>query len=161
MKTLFYLLGLLGLSGVSFILLGFCLPNEFTGEVTKQFTCSKSKVWELLTDPNNQEKIKPEVASVTAHANGWEEVDKLGSVTRFEILEAVENEKLVLKVINPTLNVEKVRTYQVYGNDNSSVVTCTQRCLVDKILLKTTMAISGTNQDIKKELSQLSQQLNS
>lgn len=162
MRGIIYILGLLGLSGITFLLLGFCLPNEFKGELSKEFTCDKALLWQKIADPSTYERVKPEIRTVQATAqNAWVTTDKVGAQLRYEVVEKVKNERLVIKVTSPNTGVEKLRTYRVFGDEHSSILTVTQVCSVDRLLMKTTMALSGSHQDLKKEIQQLSTLLNS
>ena len=163
MKSLLFFVGIIAALGLSFILVGFCAPVEQSSEVSKEFECSKSELWNNITDIERYAKFKDNVSHIEfaeGNKKQWIEYSKIGPINEFEILEWVEGEKLVLKITDPKLKVEKKRVYTVYGDQENSVLSIKEFTKIDKLLLRSTMAISGLNQEIRKELNFLEISLN-
>ncbi|MBI1182925.1 hypothetical protein GC194_01545 [bacterium] len=128
--------------------------------MSKEFNCSKTELWERITNVDLFPQMKDEVHRVEMidpDGTKWIEYSKVGTQTVMEIIEKVDGEKLVLKITDPELNIEKKRVYTLFGNDENSVLSIKEFTRVEKLLLRSTLAISGNKQGIKKELYNLEQ----
>jgi hypothetical protein len=147
---------------LSFVLVGFCTPVEQSAEVSRKFNCSRSDLWLTLTNIREFASIKEDVKKVEILNDGgnkWIEISGAGVATEVEILEATEGEKLVLKITDPNLKVEKRREYTLFGNQEHSMLSIKEYTKVEKLLLRSTLALSGSKQSIKKEINGLAQHM--
>ncbi len=148
---------------MSFVFVGFYAPVEQNSEVSKEFNCSKQELWNNITNVNLYPEIKEEVADIEIldeQGKTWREFSKAGNVTDYEIIEEVPGEKLVVKIIDQTLDLVKMRVYNIYGGESSSVLSVKENTRVEKILLRSTLAISGSNHFVEKEINNLHSYLN-
>ncbi|MFY0672898.1 MAG: hypothetical protein JXQ87_05815 [Bacteroidia bacterium] len=158
MKSIIFFVSVVAVLAASFILVGFVSPVEQKNEISKEFNCSKETLWSKISDLEFYKQLKEDIAQVVEldeSGNNWHMFSNSGSCTKFEIIESTPGEKLVLKVTDQDLGIESLRTYQLYGNENSSVLTVKEHKKIEPILLRSTMAISGGNQFIKKEIDNL------
>lgn len=147
------------LLGSSFCFLGFCTPAEYQAEVSKEFDCSKEVLWNIVSTPEGYAKLKNDLRSfeiTKSDGSQWVEYDNSGNFRTIEVLSKKEGEKLVLKVIDSNLGFEKIRTYRIYGNEDHSVLTVNEKSVIEKLLLRSTMVLSGRDLSIKKEMQALS-----
>jgi len=159
-RSLVFFLSVLIALGASFVLVGFCAPIEQTTELSKEFSCSKNELWAKITSVEFFPDIKEDVFKVelvTGNCLKWREFSKLGAVTELEVIEQIEGEKLVVKITNAQNNIEKKRVYSLFENNEGSVLSIKEFTRVEKLLLRSTLAISGNKQEIKKELNSFAQ----
>lgn len=158
MKSIIFFVVVVAALATSFFLVGFVSPVEQNNEFSKEFNCSKEKLWSKVSDLEFYKNLKDDIVDVVElDENGkiWNMFSKSGICTKYEILESNPGEKLVLKVTNEDLGVESLRTYQLYGNGETSVLTIKENKRVEPILLRSTLAISGSNNFVKKEIDNL------
>lgn len=143
---------------LSFVLVGFCSPIEQSSEMSKQFSCSKETLWDQVTSIELFPEIKDEVYEVKLisenESKKWVEYSKIGAKRVLEVEEEIPGEKLVVKIFDPSLDIEKTRIYSFFGDEHASVLSIKEFVRVEKILLRSTMAISGHKHSIKKELDE-------
>lgn len=165
MRSVIFFIGIVLALGLSFVLVGFCAPVEQSSELSKEFTCSKQELWSQLINigkyPDMKEDVfKVELLSGDKEELRWYEYSKLGAIRELEVVEQVPGERLTVKVTDPTLNLEKKRVYTLFGDQSTSILSVKEYTRVEQLLLRSTLAISGKKQGIKKELDNLAQYLN-
>lgn len=148
---------------LSFILVGFCSPVEQSSELSMEFECSKDALWNKVTTIDLLPSIKADVHEVEVieedQNKKWVEYSKIGAKKIMEVEEEVYGERLIVKEYDPSLNIEKRRVYSFFGSDDKSVLSIKEFVRVEKILLRSTMAISGQKHGIKKELDDLAKHM--
>lgn len=164
MRSIIFFIGIVAALGLSFVLVGFCAPVEQSSELSKEFQCSKEELWNQLINVGEYPEIKEDVfqVKVVSHDNEdlkWIEYSKLGTSKELEVVEQVPGEKLIVRVIDPTLNLEKKRVYTLFGDQSKSILSVKEYVRVEQLLLRSTLAISGKKQGIRKELDNLAQYL--
>lgn len=164
MRSIIFFIGIVAALGLSFVLVGFCAPVEQSSELSKEFECSKEELWNQLINVGEYPEIKEDVfqVKVVSHNNEdlkWIEYSKLGTSKELEVVEQVPGEKLIVRVIDPTLNLEKKRVYTLFGDQSKSILSVKEYVRVEQLLLRSTLAISGKKQGIRKELDNLAQYL--
>ena len=164
MRSVIFFIGIVAALGLSFVLVGFCAPIEQSSELSKEFECSKQELWDQLVNVGMYPKIKEDVFQVEVVSSEneelrWIEYSKLGATKELEVVEQVPGEKLIVKVTDPTLNLEKRRIYTLFGDQSTSILSVKEHTRVERLLLRSTLAISGKKQGIKKELDNLAQYL--
>lgn len=162
MRSFVFFIAVLAALALSFVLVGFCTPVEQSTEVSRQFNCSRTDLWLMLTNIQEFASIKEDVKKVEILGDGngkWIEISGAGVATEVEILEAIDGEKLVLKITDPNINVEKTREYTLFGNNDHSMLSIREYTKVEKLLLRSTLALSGSKQSIKKEINGLAQHI--
>ena len=164
-KSLFVFISIALLMVVSFLLVGFCAPVENTTELSQQFNCSSQLLWSELTDISSYPEFKEDLQRVEIIDNqgerGWIEYDKLGAKTHVVILEERPGKELKVKLFYPGSDIERVRTYAIFGDSENSVLSISESSRIKPLLLRSTMAISGRDLGLKKEVQSLRQHLNS
>lgn len=148
---------------LSFILVGFCAPIEQNAEVSMEFECSKDALWDKVTSVELFPDMKPDVYKVEMLGDGsdrkWIEYSKIGAKKILEVEEEVYGEQLIVREYDPSLNIEKKRVYSFFGAGDKSVLSIKEYVRVEKILLRSTMAISGQKHGIEKELDNLAKHI--
>ena len=142
----------------SFVLVGFCAPIEQENEISKEFNCSKEELWNKVSNLEFYKQFKNEITEIEkldTEGTFWRMFSKTGDFMQYEILDITPGEKIVFKITESNSGVESMRTYQLYGNNNSSVLTVKEHTRVEPILLRSTLAISGGGHLIKKEINNL------
>lgn len=163
MRSLIFFLIIIVALGASFVLVGFCAPIEQSSELSKELNCSKGDVWDRITNVELFKDYKFDVAEIEVvghNGKKWIEYSKQGAITEYEIIESVEGEKLVVKIFDKALNIEKKRVYTIFGSGNSSILSIKEFTRVEKLLLRSTLAIAGNKQEIKKELNNIAEHVN-
>lgn len=158
MKSIIFLIVVVAALATSFVFVGFVSPVEQKTEFSKEFNCSKEKLWSKVSDLEFYKNLKEDIVKIVElDKNGkvWNMFSRTGICTKYEIIESEPGEKLVLKVTNADLGVESLRTYQLYGNGETSVITIKENKKVEPILLRSTLAISGSNSFAEKEIDNL------
>lgn len=124
-----------------------------------EFDCTKDALWDKVTSVELFPKIKADVHQVEMlnedSDKKWVEYSKIGAKKIMEIEEEVTGERLIVKEFDPSLNIEKKRIYSFFGSGEKSVLSIKEFVRVEKILLRSTMAISGQKHGIQKELDNL------
>ena len=163
MKSIIFFLSVIVALGVSFLLVGFCAPVNQTTEITKEINCSKTDLWSRLTSIELFAEIKTDVSEVEiidADGKKWKEFSSKGSIIEYEIIEEIPGEKLVVKVFDEKLNLEKKRVYTIFGSNSSSVLSIKEFVTVEKLLLRSTLAIAGNNNSITREVNSIAEYAN-
>lgn len=163
MKTVLFTASLILALGASFVMLGFCMPVEQKSELSKEFDCNASTLWNQLISIEDYPSFKSDVSQIELHAKEpnlkWTEFNSLGVAETYEVIERIPNKKLVVKVFDPSLNIEKTREYNIFENGSASILSIKEYRKIEKLLLRSTLAISGQSHSIKKELNSLAQHM--
>lgn len=157
MRSLFFVVCVLFLLGGSFVLLGFCTPENFHTEYSRDFSCSKANVWSFLTDVEAYPNIHEEVESVEypdpANQNTWVIYDKLGNEKIVRLIEEEPGRKLVVEIQDKSLSITRKKTYLLFGDEDNSMLKVIEESTIEPLLLRSTMAISGARQGLKREVN--------
>ena len=164
-KSIIVFISIAVLSAISFVLVGFCAPVENTTELSQSFQCSSQLLWSELTDFSSYPEYKEGIDRVelldTKGKRGWIEYDNIGTAREVVILKENPGKELTVKMIDADSDIERIRTYSIYGDAKTSVLSISESSRVEPLLLRSTMAISGRGLGLKKEVQSLRQHLNS
>ena len=150
---------LLGIPLLAVILLGvgFFTPKQYDGEQSQVIDASPDQVWKVLSDVEHRPQYRPEIVNLQVlkvnniGLKKWKEMTDMGAYIVFQGVEAVPNEKLVLRMEDSSFGMTGKWTYMLRPRGDHTLLTIREESKIQKLWLRTQMTFSGRGGNLKRE----------
>ncbi len=160
MKWVFIVLGILILIVLVIIIIGKMLPVKHIATETINLPMSRSQVWNAVRNFGDYPEWRAGIKDLQViDDKTWRETDKQNTVITFGIIEEVENERLVAKILDDNLPFGGTWTYEISGDESATSLTITENGevynpffrFVSHFFMDQSGTIKGYQADLKKK----------
>ncbi len=147
-----------------FLGLGFFTDKNYSNSIEKDFTGSREKMWNILTDidkiPDRREDVL-EVERLGKNRYGfesWLELTPTGGELKFDAIEFQEPGRYVVQLEGSNFDMSGKWIYELNARSSTAFnLRISEESFVDNIMVRSVMAITGRDATLKQEMNSLSE----
>lgn len=126
MKWVLIVIGVLVSVVLIVFVVGKLLPIKHTVSVTKKFSVSSSKLWQVVRNFQEYDKWRRLEQLQVISETKWKETDKRGDIITFGIIEEELEHSMVVKILDENLPFGGTWVYEIESLEERSVLKITE-----------------------------------
>ncbi|MDN5204171.1 SRPBCC family protein [Fulvivirgaceae bacterium BMA10] len=161
MKWLFIFLGILVLLILIVLIIGWSLPVKHTASVSKEFSVSGKRIWNLITQFDQYKTWRTGLKELVVNDQSWTETDKHNQSMTFEVVVSEANQRFQSRITNDNLPFGGSWTYVLKEENGKTTLTITENGeiynpvfrFVSKFLLGYTATMNAYMKDLENAVN--------